>query len=175
MQHSPRPAHRALDRLAGVLVALCLLATPAQAQEARQIKLSETHVKNFIAAQKDLAAVSAKMQDAGDNPDEKLRAELDQVAKKHGFKDGNELRDVDYSIIIVMDGIDPATGEFFDPLEALKAELEEIKADKEIPEKEKAELIKEREEAIQFTPPLEHKENVELVKKHRDEIEKALQ
>lgn len=171
----PRPDRRALDRFAGVVVALFLLAAPAHAQEAKQIRLTEAQVKSFIAAQKDLAAVSAKMQDAGDNPDEKLNAELDAVAKKHGFKDGNELRDVDYSIIIVMDGIDPQTGEFFDPLEALKAELEEIKADKEIPEKEKVELIKEREEAIRFTPPLEHKENVELVKKYREDIEKALQ
>lgn len=154
---------------------LAVLAGATHAQDAKQIRLTETHIKNFIAAQKDLAALTAVAPEPSNEPDEKFEAEIDAIAKRHGFANGSELRDVDYSIFFVLDGLDPQSGEFFDPLEGLKAELEDIKGDKDIPADQKEQFIKEREEAIKLMPPLEHKENIDMVKQHREEIEKALQ
>jgi hypothetical protein len=74
-----------------------------------------------------------------------------------------------------MAGLDPQSGTFIDPLEALKKELADVQADAAIPEADKKQLVSELEEAIKSTPPLEHKENIEVVKKHRDAIEKAMQ
>jgi hypothetical protein len=140
----------------------------------KQIKLTEEQVIKFISAQPDLAEVSGKLQDAGENPDAALKSELDGIAKKHGFGSFGELDDVAANISIVMAGLD-ADGTFTDPVEALTKELEDVKADTSIPKEDKDRLISELTDAIKTTPPLEHKENVDLVKAHRAEIEKALQ
>lgn len=150
-------------------------AVTASAQEVKQIKLVEAQIKGFIASQKDLAAIASKIQAAGEKPDPALQAELEGIAKKHGFKNFNELDEVAANISIVMAGLDPQTGAFTDPVEALKKELEDVKADTSIPEADKKQLVSELEEAIKSTPSVQNKENIELVKTHRAEIEKSLQ
>jgi hypothetical protein len=141
----------------------------------KQIKLTETQVSNFVSAQPDLATVAGKLQQAGNDPDAALRAELDGIAKKHGFASFGELDDVAANIAIVMAGLDAQSGNFTDPVDALKKELADVTADASIPEKDKKQLVEELGDAIKTTPPLEHKENVDIVKAHRNEIEKALE
>jgi hypothetical protein len=172
---------RGVAGLAGALVALALGLgvalgqASAQEYEFKQMKLSDKQVLGFIAAQKDLAAISDKLQAAGDKPDPKLQAELEAIAKKHGFASFEQLDDVAANISMVMAGLDPQTGAYTDPVEAIKKELEEVQADASIPEKDKNQMISEMQEALKTTPPLQHKENIELVKKHYKAIEKALQ
>lgn len=173
--------------VASALFALILFAAPGMAQTAppqnaqnqpadfKQIKLSEPHIKGFIGAQKDLSAMAAKLQAAGDKPDPKLEAELEALAKKHGFASFTELDDVAANISMVMAGLDPQTGDYMDPVEAIKKEIEDIKADTTIADKDKKQMLEEMQEALKTTPVLEHKENIELVKKHRVDIEKSLQ
>lgn len=167
---------RKLAALAAVLVVtLATLGVPVRAQDVKQIQLTDKQVEGFVSAQKDLAAIAGKIQAAGDKPDAALQKELDDIAVKHGFATFAELDDVAANISIVMAGLDPQTGNFVDPLEALKKELDDVKADASIPEADKKQLTDELSDAIKSTPPLKHKENVEIVKKHRAEIEKALQ
>ncbi len=141
----------------------------------KQIKLTEAQVNSFISAQPDLSGIASKLQQAGDQPDAALRAELDEIARKHGFASFSELDDVAINISIVMAGLDTQTGEFTDPVDALKKELAEVKADTSISDDDKKQLVDELIEAIKTTPAVEHRENVELIKAHRDEIEKALE
>lgn len=147
----------------------------AQTQELKQARLTDEQVVNFIASQKDLAAISSKLQEAGDKPDPELQAELETIAKKHGFATFADLDNVAANISIVMAGLDPQTGDFVDPIDALKKELEDVEADASIPDADKKALIDELNEAIRTTPPLEFKENIEIVKARRAEIEAALQ
>lgn len=162
--------------LAGVLVSATLaVSVGASAQEVKQIKLNEKQVLGFIASQKDLASIATKIQAAGDKPDAALQAELESIAKKHGFQSFNELDEVAANISIVMAGLDPQTGAFTDPVEALKKELVDVKADTTIPEADKKQLVTELEDAIKNTPSVQNKENIDLVKTHRAEIEKSLQ
>ena len=170
---------QALTRLIPFLAA-ATLALGAAAQEPKedpikQLKLTETQVKSFISAQPDLATVAPKLQEAGDNIQPALQTELDTIAKKHGFASFQELDDVAANISIVMAGLDSKSGEFTEPVEALKKELNDVTADASIPDADKKQLMQELNEAISTTPRLEHIENVELVKAHRAEIEKALQ
>jgi hypothetical protein len=163
-----------------MMLGAAVLCSAAIAQEPKeepikQIKLSEAQVKSFIAAQPDLATVAPKLQEAGDNIEPTLQTELDGIAKKHGFASFTELDDVAANISIVMAGLDSKSGDFTEPVEALKKELADVTADAAIPDADKKELIHELNEAINATPRLEHIENVELVKSHRAEIEKALQ
>lgn len=169
-------------KLTQMLVAVAALAIGAlslagglSAQEIKQIKLTDKQVVGFVAAQKDLAAIASKIQAAGEKPDPALQAELETIAKKHGFAGFSELDDVAANISIVMAGLDPQSGTFTDPIEALKKELEDVKGDATIPEADKKQLVSELEEAIKTTPTLQNKENIDLVKAHRAEIEKSLQ
>jgi hypothetical protein len=148
---------------------------PPPSDDVKQIKLSEDQVTHFIAAQGDLAAIASKIQAAGDKPDPALQANLENIAKKHGFATFAELDDVAANISIVMAGLDSGTGNFVDPVDALKKEREEVQADSTIPDADKKQLLDELNEAIGTTPRLQFKENVEIVKAHRAEIEKALQ
>jgi len=170
-----------LKHIAGLVIAVALgLAIPlgpsgAQAQDFKQMKLTERHIQGFIASQKELTALADRLQEAGDKPDPKLQAELEALAKKHGFESFGELDDVAANISVVMAGLDPQTGDYSDPLEAIKREMEDIKADTSIPDNDKKQMLEEMTSALSTTPPLQYKENVEVVKRHRAEIEKALQ
>lgn len=138
-----------------------------------QVKLSDALIKSYLAAQKDLKPLAAKAEAAGDKPDPALEAELERVAKKHGFANFSELDDVSFTISLILDGFDHQTGAFNEPKTQLEKELATVKADKSIPAAEKKELLAEIEEAIKVTPPVQHKENFAVVKKFIDDIEKA--
>lgn len=148
---------------------------PPSQDDVKQIKLTDEQVTHFIAAQSDLASIASKIQSAGDKPDPALQAELESIATKHGFTNFAELDDVAANISIVMAGLDTTTGNFVDPVDALKKERDDVQKDASIPEADKKQLLDELNEAISTTPNLKFKENVDLVKAHRAEIEKALQ
>jgi hypothetical protein len=142
----------------------------------KQVKLSEAHIKGFIAAQADMAKMSEKMQGAAaDKPDPKIQSELETIAKNNGFKDFGEYDDVAANISIVMQGIDPQSGNFTDPIASIKKEIDDVTADKTLQEKDKTQMLSELNEALKTTQPIQFPENVELVKKNRVELEKVLQ
>ena len=151
------------------------VAAPPSSDDVKQIKLADDQVTHFIAAQTDLAAIATKIQAAGDKPDAALQTELESIATKHGFTNFAELDDVAANISIVMAGLDTTTGNFVDPVDALKKERDDVQKDTSIPEADRKQLLDELNEAISTTPKLQYKENVDLVKAHRAEIEKALQ
>lgn len=158
------------------VAALTHLAGVAMAQQVNQIKLNEKQVEGFIAAQKDMAGVTEKMQgQASDKPDPKIQGELETIAKKHGFKDFADYDDVAANISMIMAGIDPQSKAFTEPAAAIKKEIEEVQADKSIPEKEKKQMLEELNEALKTAAPIQHPGNVEVVKKYFDKIESVLQ
>lgn len=165
----------AVPALAGITV--IAMGTSAQAQEPfKQIKLTEAMIQGFIASQKDMAAIAQKIQQAGsEKPDPQIQAELETVAKKHGFKDFSEYDDVAANISMVMAGIDPQSGQFNDPATAIRKEIDDVKADKTIAEKDKKTMLDELAEALKSTPPVQFAENIEIVKKFRKEIDAVLQ
>lgn len=142
----------------------------------QQIELSDKKIESFIAAQKDMAKVAEKMQGStSDKPDPSHQKELDAVAVKHGFKDFAEFDDVAANVLMIMAGIDPANGQFTDPVEAIKREIVEVTADKTIKEADKKQMLEELNEALKVTQPIKFQANVDLVKKYREKIEAVLQ
>lgn len=157
-----------------VAVALVQLAGTVSAQSpVKQLKLSEKQVEGFIAAHKDMGAVAEKME--GDKPDPKVQGQLEGIAKKFGFKDFNEYDDVASNIALVMAGIDPQTKAFTDPPTAIKREIEEITADKSMPEKERKQALDELAEAMKMAQPIQFPGNIDVVKKYYDRLEPLLQ
>lgn len=166
-----------------VAVVSCLIGTTGLATVAaaiddgfdiRQFKLTSEQIKGLVSAQPELAATADRLEKLEDGTEVSVQKELDDIAKKHGFKDFIELDDVSANVQLVLDGIDPETGEYSDPLVGLKQELEEVKADKELPKEERQALLEELREALTALPPLKYKENITLVLKHHELIQKAL-
>jgi hypothetical protein len=155
---------------------LALLGGAASAQAVKQIKLTEKQIEGFIAAQKDMAAVTEQMQGGNaDKPDPKVQAELENVAKKHGFASFVEYDEVAANISMVMAGIDPQTKAFTDPKVAIQKEIDEVTADTSIPDKEKKQMLEELNEALKSAQPIENPGNIELVKKYYEKIDAVLQ
>jgi hypothetical protein len=159
-----------------VAVALTHFSGAASAQGAvKQIPLTDKHIDGFIAAQKDMATVAEKMQGNSDKPDPKVQAELEAVAKKHGFASFQEYDDVAANISMVMAGIDPQSRSFTEPKVAIQKEIDEVKNDNSIPEKEKKQMLDELAEALKSAQPIAHPGNIELVKKYWEKIDAVLQ
>ena len=76
---------------------------------------------------------------------------------------------------MVMAGIDPQTKAFTEPKVAIKKEIEEVTADKSIPEKEKKQMLDELNEALKSAQPIQFPSNIELVTKYYDKIDAVLQ
>ncbi len=155
-------------------VALIHIASPVSAQApVKQLQLSEKQVEGFIAAHLDMGKVAEKIQ--SDKPDKAIQGQLESVAKKYGFKDFNEYDDVAANIALVMAGIDPQSKAFTDPPTAIKKEIDEVTADKSIPEKERKQALEELNEAMKMAQPIQFPGNIELVKKYYDRLEPLLQ
>ena len=57
----------------------------------------------------------------------------------------------------------------------IQKEIDEVKGDTTIPEKEKKQMLEELAEALKTAQPIQHPENIELVKKYWEKIDAVLQ
>src|SRR5215468_308030 len=148
-----------LATAAVLAVAFAAFGTMAMAQPVKQIKLTDKHVEGFIAAQQDMAGVAEKMQGStSDKPDPKIEAELESIAKKHGFASFAEYDDVAGTISMVMAGIDPQTKAFTEPQIAIKKQM-----------------LDELNDALKSAAPIQFPTNIEIVTKYYDKIDAVLQ
>jgi hypothetical protein len=159
--------------LFSALLALALFDHGAAiAQEAKQIKLTEKHIQGFMAAYGDMA----KLYDgANPEPDPKVEAQAEAVAKKNGFASLDEYDDVSFNISMIMSGIDRQTKQFTESPEQIKKEIAALKADKSVPEAEKKERLAQLEAALKNAKPIQFKENIALVLKYFDQLAPFMQ
>ena len=142
----------------------------------RQVDLTEKQVEGFIAAQKPMTDAAEKMPGgSSDQPDPKLQAALDAIAKKQGFKDLAEYDDVAATISMVMAGIDPETKKFTQADDAIREQIRDIESDKSLPADERKQALDELNEALKQAQPIRNPSNIDLVKKYYDKIEAVLE
>jgi hypothetical protein len=159
-------------------LATCALADgPAAAQAPLlQVDLTEKQVQGFIAAQKPMTDATDKMQGGpSDQPDPKLQAALEAIAKKQGFKDIAEYDEVAATISMVMAGIDPETKQFTQADDAMRQQIKDIEADKSLPADERKQVLDDLNESLKQAQPIRNPANIELVKKYYDKIEAVLE
>src|SRR5215207_6026809 len=152
-------------------------AAPPPAAEVPQIKqtaLTEKQIEGVLAAQKDVDTITDKIPDNA-KPDPKIDAQLDAVAKKHGFASYDEYNNVVDNISLVLGGFDPATKKFVGVEAVLKAQIAQLQADKKMPAKDKKEALADLNEALKSPPPaIENKGNIDIVAKYYDKLAEAL-
>ncbi|PDT91881.1 hypothetical protein CO669_00960 [Bradyrhizobium sp. Y36] len=151
-------------------------AAPAQPQAPalKQIALTDKQIDGVLAAQKDMDAVTAKLPE-NTAPDQKVIAQLDEVAKKHGFAGYDDYNNVVDNISLVIGGFDPATKKYVGTEAVIKAQIAQVQADKKMPAKDKKEALDELNEALKTpAPAVENKANIDLVSKYYDKLIAAL-
>jgi hypothetical protein len=153
-------------------------AAPADTTDApREVALTDKQIEGVLAAQKDFDAIAEKMpQDATDQPDPKVTAELDAVAKKHGFASYDEYNDVLDTISLVLSGFDPKTKKYVGPEAVIKGQIATIEADKSIPADDKKQALAQLNDALKHpAPPLQNKGNIELVSRYYDKLSATME
>ena len=116
----------------------------AAEEQFKQVQLDDKMIQGFISAQKDMADLAQKSgAQQSEKPDPKVQAELEAIAKKHGFVSFVDFDDVAFNISMVMGGLDPQSGQFTDPITAIKKEIEDVNKDTTIPEKDKKQMLDE--------------------------------
>jgi hypothetical protein len=161
-----------------LLAFAALLAQPgvAKAQaHLKQIRLTEKQVQGFISAQKDMVAITKKMLSVSDKPDPKIQAQLEDAAKKQGFKDFDEYDDVAFNISLIMTGIDPQTKKYTEPRVEIQQEIAEITANPTMSAEEKKQVLDQLNQELKAAVPIEYPSNIDLVLQYYDKIEAALQ
>jgi hypothetical protein len=151
-------------------------AEPAQQQAPalKQIALTDKQLDGVLAAQKDMDAITEKLPENA-APDQKVMAQVEEIARKHGFASYDDYENVIDNISLVLGGFDPATKKYVGPEAVIKAQIAQIQADKKMPAKDKKEALDELNEALK-TPALEveHKSNIDLVARYYDKLIAAL-
>ena len=149
-------------------------AAPAQPPALKQIPLTDKQLDGVLAAQKDMDAVTEKLPQ-NTAPDAKVIAQLDGVAKKHGFASYDDYNTVVDNISLVLGGFDPATKKYVGPEAVIKSQIAQVEADKKMPAKDKKEALDELNQALKSpAPAVENKANIDLVGKYYDKLVAAL-
>jgi hypothetical protein len=145
-----------------------------QAPALKQIALTDKQVDGVLAAQKDMDAVTAKLPE-NTAPDQKVMAQLDEVAKKHGFAGLDDYSTVVDNISLVIGGFDPATKKYVGTNAVIKAQIAQVRADKKMPAKDKKEALDELSQALKTpAPQVENKGNIDLIARYYDKLIAAL-
>jgi hypothetical protein len=148
-------------------------APPAQADQAptlKQIALTDKQVDGALAASKEMDPITAKLSENA-QPDPKVVAQLEAIAKKNGFASYDEFNNVVDNISLVLGGFDPQTKKYVGPEAVLKAQIAQVQADKQMSAKDKKEALADLNEALKSPPPaVENKGNIELVTKSYDKL-----
>ena len=149
-------------------------AAPAEAPALKQITLTDKQLDGVLAAQKDMDAITEKLPE-NTAPDAKVIAQLDGVAKKHGFASYDDYNNVVDNISLVLGGFDPTTKKYVGNEAVIKAQIAQVEADKKMPAKDKKEALDELNQALKSpAPAVENKANIDLVGKYYDKLVAAL-
>jgi hypothetical protein len=150
-----------------------LLAAGAAAQALEQIELTEKQLQSFVASQKDIEAIEEIMT-TNDlrKPGDKLLAELDRVAKKHGFAGAAELDAVATNVEMIVAGIDPKTRKFsaLAVATAMQEEMEAVEKETSLDAKQKQEILDDLRDLRDAINSIKHPANIELVTKYFDKL-----
>lgn len=149
-------------------------APPAQPPQLKQIALTDKQIENVLAAQKDMDAITDKLPDNAP-PDQKVMAQLDAVAKKHGFTSYDDYNVVVDNISLVLGGIDPQTKKYIGSEAVIKQAIAQVETDKKMKPEDKKQALENLNTALKSkAPEVENKGNIDLVIKYYDKLTQAL-
>ncbi len=145
----------------------------------KEVALTDKQVEGVIDSQKEMDAVAAKIPQPKGNeppkPDPAIKAQFDDVAKKHGFADYADYNGAVETISVVLGGFDPKTKTYVGPEAMMKQQIAAVQADKKMPAKDKKAALDEMNAMLKSPPPTVQKSNIDLVGKYYDKLAALLQ
>jgi hypothetical protein len=149
-------------------------AQPEPAQPAvKQVALSDKQIEDALAANAEISPIVDKLpEDAA--PDPKIVAQLDGIAKKHGFANFEDYDNVTANINLVLAGFDPETKKYVGQEVVLKKEIATVQADKKMAPAEKKETLSELNAALKAVTPLQFQANTAVVGKYYDKLSEIM-
>jgi hypothetical protein len=136
----------------------------------KQMALTDKQIEGVLAASKEMDAITEKLQPNA-KPDPKITAQLEGVAKKHGFASYDDYNNVTDNISLVLAGFDPATKKYVGTDAVIKAQIAQVQADKKMSPKDKKEALADLNDALkQPEQPIQNKGNIDLVGKYYDKL-----
>jgi hypothetical protein len=143
---------------------------PGQPPAIKQMALTEKQVEGVLVASKEMDVITAKLPE-NTQPDAKMIAQLDGVAKKNGFAGYDEYTSVMDNISLVLSGFDPATKKYVGSDAVIKAQIAQMEADKKMSAKDKKDALADLNQALEAPePPVQNKGNIDLVAKYYDKL-----
>ncbi len=139
-------------------------------QGAQQVQLTGKQVEQYLAAFKELTPLFEKLDQAGDKPDPKTLAAVEAAIKRYGFRDLADYDSVAGSIVAVLDGVDPKTKQYTDPVVSIKQAIADVQKDKSMKPADRKQAIQELNEELTQVQPVQHKANIPLVLKYYDRL-----
>jgi hypothetical protein len=140
-----------------------------------QIQLTAKQIEQYVAAFKELTPLFEKLDAAGGKPDPKLMATINAAVKKYGFKDLDEYDQVVVSIVAVLDGVDPKTKQYSDPIAIIKKEIAAVQADKTMKPDERKKALESLNAELGEVATVQHPGNIQLVLKYFDQLNAVAQ
>jgi hypothetical protein len=136
----------------------------------KQMALTDKQIEGVLSSSNEMDAITAKLPENA-APDAKAMAQLDAVAKKHGFASFDDYSNVTDNIGMVMSGIDQASKKYVGNEAVLKAQIAQVQADKKMSPKDKKETLTDLNDALKNpAPPIQNKGNIDLVVKYYDNL-----
>ncbi len=143
---------------------------PQQPQAPQQVQLTPRQIEQYIAAFKELTPLFEKLDQASGKPDPKLLATVAAAVKKYGFRDLDDYDQIVVSIVAVLDGVDPKTRQYADPIAAIKSEIAAVQADKTMKPDERKKAIESLNAELSEVQTVQHPANIPLVLKYFDRL-----
>ena len=153
---------------------------PAQQQQAQpeeleveQIALTASQIDAFIATEKEIAPITAKLKGNAE-PSKQMMAQMESIAKKNGFKDFDEYGDVGANIGMVLGGINPENKRY-EPEELIKRQIAAVNADQKIPPTQKKRILQNLQQASTSMPKLQYPGNADLIAANYDRLKAVME
>ena len=162
----------ALALAPGALVAEAYAQAEAQPtgsiyDQLKQSALTEAEIKQYIAAEGEMeSAMGEASPEAGDKPDPKVMAKLEEVARKYSFANYDDFNTVAGNIALVIDGIDSKTKTYVGPEAILKQAIADVKANAKLSDAERKEALEELNGEMKAIMPVKFPANIDLVVKY---------
>jgi ribonucleotide monophosphatase NagD (HAD superfamily) len=157
--------------VSGILVSTGSAMTEDQvASPVKQMALTKKQIEGVLAAQKEMDEINEKLSEKA-KPYLIVAEQLESVAKKNGFAGYDEYTDVVDNISVVLAGFDPVTKKYIGSEAVIRAQIAQVRADKNMPTENKTEALAELNNALKSpAPAVENKGNIDLVATYYDKL-----
>ena len=144
-------------------------------QKEAQRKLTETDIAAFVAGAKEIEPLIAALpEDKRDDPDAATLARLEKAARAAGLKDYADYDEIAANVGFILHGFDRDTKTFVGPKALIQAEIAEVKADKSMSRRERADAVRELSDSLDDVDEVQYPENITLVAKRYDDLSAIL-